>query len=122
MLRYENTIIGTMEIERDGEEYRLEIRQGNCLAVIIHPFEDQETGRFCHSLYSFFVDAQHIKNMMKSPTLKGRIFGTEKVVSIRLNLYFRESATLLKYFAKSGYEVTCYYDESTARVRDFNWQ
>ena len=42
---------------------------------------------------------------------EGDIFCGEKVTSITLNMYYKESATLLKYFTQSGHRVTCYYEE-----------
>ena len=35
----------------------------------------------------------------------------DEVVSIELNMFYKENYTLLKYFVKSGYKVKCYYKE-----------
>lgn len=119
MLRYNGTTIGTIDIEQelDGKKYKytLQIRQGNCLAVIIYvrkatPEELAENpeGKWYHQLYTFYSDEQHLKNILKHE--KDVLFG-EKVTSIKLNLYYKECNTLLKYYVRSGHKVTCFYKE-----------
>ena len=119
MIRYNGTTIGTIDIEQehDGKKYKytLQIRQGNCLAVIIYvrkatPEELAENpeGKWYHQLYTFYSDEQHLKNILKHE--KDVLFG-EKVTSIKLNLYYKECNTLLKYYVRSGHKVTCFYKE-----------
>lgn len=48
-----------------------------------------------------------MKSIMKD---YGNVLADE-VVSIKLNMFYRENYTLLKYFVKSGYKVECYYKE-----------
>lgn len=119
MLRYNGTTIGTITIKQNhyGEEYKytLQIRQGNCLAVVIFVRKSTEEelaknpeGKWYHSLYTFFADEQHLKNILKH---EGDVLFGEKVVGIKLNLFYKECNTLLKYFTKSGHKVTCYYAE-----------
>jgi len=117
MLRYSGTTIGKIVIKdsiRKDKKWTLQIRQGNCLAVIIHvrksteeELKEHPQGKYIHTLYSFFDDEAHLKNMMKS---KGKVFFDE-VVSVELNMFYKENYTLLKYFVKSGYKVKCYYKE-----------
>lgn len=119
MLRYNGTTIGTIVIKQHhGDEdykYKLQIRQGNCLAVIIwvrkstpEELKKNPEGKWFHSLFTFFADEQHCKNIMKE--YKDIMMG-EKVIDIKLNLYYKECNTLLKYFVKSGHNVRCYYEE-----------
>lgn len=117
MLTYNGTTIGTVtiaqEFEGEEHEFTIQIRQGNCLAVLVYIREatpeelakDPE-GKYYHQLYSFYVDEQHMRNIIKN---EGDIFGGEKVTSIKLNLYYKECKTLLKYYTQSGHDVTCYY-------------
>ena len=118
-LRYNGTTIGKIVIEQEvGDEkykYNLQIRQGNCLAVILfvrrstpEELEKHPAGKWYHQLFTFFADEQHCKNIMKD---YGDILCGEKVLSCELNLYYKECWTLLKYFTKSGYKVKCYYKE-----------
>ena len=118
MLTYNSTTIGTLTIEQklgdNAYKYNLQIRQGNCLAVILYvrkstPEElaKNTEGKYYHQLHQFFVDEKHMKNIMKD-------YGTildpmDKVIKCRLNMYYKENYTLLKYFVQSGYKVTCYY-------------
>lgn len=119
-LTYNGTTIGKLTIKQklgnDEYKYNLQIRQGNCLAVIIYVRKATEEelkknpkGKWYHQLVSFFADEQHMKNIMKD-------WGTlldpmDEVVSCELNLYYKECWTLLKYFTKSGYNVKCYYKD-----------
>lgn len=116
MLRYNGTTIGTVVIEQDvcdeKRRFTIQIRQGNCLAVLIHvrkstPEElaKNPEGKYLHTLYTFFADEQHCKNMLKN---EGSVL-FDKVVSIKLNMFYKESWKLLKYFTLSGYKVTCFY-------------
>lgn len=119
-LHYNGTTIGKIVIEQEiGDKkyrYNLQIRQGNCLAVIIYvrratpeELEKNPEGKWYHQLHMFYVDERHLKNIMKD-------YGTaldamDKVIKCELNMFYKENYTLLKYFVKSGYKVTCYYQE-----------
>ena len=118
MLHYNGTTIGTIRIEQEHEDkkyrYDIQIRQGNCLAVLLHvrkatreELKEHPRGKYVHTLYSFFCDEQHCKNLLKNEG--GVLF--DKVVSIKLNMYYKENYKLLKYFVLSGYKVTCTYEE-----------
>lgn len=111
MLRYDSTKLGTVTVKQNGQKYNIDIRGGNCLAVFIYVRKATEEelaknpdGKYYHKLYSFFADEKHCKNMMKE---YGNVLGTD-VVGIKLNMAYKESWTMLKYFVKSGYKVTCY--------------
>ena len=111
MLRYDSTKLGTVTVKQNGQKYNIDIRQGNCLAVFVYIRKATEEelaknpdGKYYHMLYSFFADEKHCKNMMKE---NGNVLGTD-VVGIKLNMAYKESWTMLKYFVKSGYKVTCY--------------
>lgn len=119
-LRYNGITIGKIVIEQEfaGEKrkFNLQIRQGNCLAVILYvrkatpeELEKNPEGKWYHQLHMFYADEQHMKNMMKE---YGQVLDEmDRVVSCELNLYYKECWTLLKYFTKSGYKVKCYYKE-----------
>ena len=119
MITYNGITIGTLTIkQKHGDKwykYNLEIRQGNCLAVLIHvrkateeELAENPEAKFYHSLYTFFCDEQHLKNIMKDG---GDILFGEKTTNISLNLYYKECNTLLKYLVRSGRRVSCYYKE-----------
>lgn len=120
MLRYNGITVGKIRITQEyhGEKhnYEIEIRQGNCLAVLIHVRKRAEEERqkenpecpYQHTLWSFYGDEQHLKNILKN---EGDILFGEKVTSISLNMYYKECKTLLKYFTLSGHKVTAYYKE-----------
>lgn len=105
-LQYTNTKIGTIRIKHTtGKRYNIEIRQGNCLAVFIYRYKDH--GKEKNALYNFFADEKHMKNIMAS---YDKVMPDE-VVKCELNMYYKESWKLLKYFMLSKYEVTCYYEK-----------
>lgn len=115
MLRYNGTTIGKVVIKQQDKKFTIQIRQGNCLAVLVHvrKLTDEErkedsVNKYRHTLYTFFADEQHMKNILKH---EKSVFGDENVVRIELNLFYKECKTLLKYFALSGHKVTCYYKE-----------
>lgn len=103
MIRYTGETIGTITIRQEyvgmSKTVRLQIRRGNCLAVIIHAGKDSDT------LYNFFVDERHMENIIKND---GALL-SDDVVSIKLNMYYKESYKLLKYFVIEGHKVQCYY-------------
>ena len=124
-LTYNKAMIGKLTIEqtnKDGKHrYEIQIRQGNALAVLIHSRKatNEEGGKgFIHTLYGFYADEQHLRNMYKEH--KTVLF--DKVVKCELNTYFKESKPLLKYFTLSGVKVTCYYKEDKNKENGFNWQ
>ena len=92
--------IGTLIVRQGEHNYNVEIRRGNCLAVLITP--NGEGGMF---LYSFFADRQHLVNIQKH---YGKVIFDE-VVDCRLNMRYKESKTLLEFFVKS-FDVICYYE------------
>ena len=93
--------LGKMVVKHKDQEFNVEIRRGNCLAVFI-----TDNGEY-YSLFMFFADEKHLKNLVKD--FNGDLFGYE-VVSIELNTRYKESMTMLKYLPKCGYKVTCYYE------------
>ena len=48
------------------------------------------------------------KNILKH---EGSVLPGDKVLSIKLNMYYKECSTLLKYFVRSGHKVTAFYKE-----------
>ena len=103
-LTYNENLMGKLVIAQGTNEYEIQIRQGNCLAAFIYPYQDE--GVWYHQLFSFFADEQHIKNILKH---QERLF-LDEVKSIRLNLKYKECSKLLKHLTKNGYEVICYYE------------
>ena len=103
-LTYNENLMGKLVIAQGTDEFEIQIRQGNCLAVFIYPYKDK--GKWYHQLFNFFADEQHIKNILKH---QKRLF-LDEVKSIRLNLKYKECSKLLKHLTENGYEVICYYE------------
>ena len=108
-IQYNGNTMGIITIDQKGNEFELQIRQGNCLAVIIHSNKEQD-GTFTHTLMQFFADEEHLKRMCKAVDK-----GEEKtpifydVKSIRLNMKYKECSKLLRHLVKY-YEINCYYE------------
>lgn len=107
-IQYNKNVLGRIVITQKGHKFNLEIRQGNCLAVIIgiHKNENDET---IHTLMQFFADEQHLKRTCKAVDNKEEnapIYYDVKNIS--LNMKYKESATLLKHLVKY-YKINCYY-------------
>ena len=103
MIRYSEIKLGTMVIDQKGQEFEIQIRQGNCLAVFIHVRHEDEDE--VHTLYNFFLDATHIKNIVKD---YGKPF-SGNVKKIRLNMRYKECYTMLRALVKY-YTIECYYE------------
>lgn len=111
-ITYNENVMGKIVITQNEHDFELEIRQGNCLAVIIGVGKN-ENGETIHTLMQFFADAEHIKNVCKAVE-KGEYKGYDApifydVKSIRLNMKYKECSKLLKYLVKY-YEINCYYE------------
>lgn len=108
-IQYNGNVMGKIVITQNEQKFTLEIRQGNCLAVIIHSNKEPD-GAFTHTLMQFFADEEHLKRMCKAVDK-----GEEKtpifydVKSIRLNMRYKECSKLLKHLVKY-YEINCYYE------------
>lgn len=122
MLTYNNKTIGTFTLvqqrkdEATPRKYKIQIRQGNCLAVFLNIYKDPNaedpTKPWVHQLLSFFSDEAHLKNVFKAE--KEHVFQKlfwGKLQNIKLNMAYKECSTLLKYFTKDGYVVKCFYKE-----------
>lgn len=108
---YGGNVMGTIVIAQKEQKYKLEIRQGNCLAVIIGVGKNED-GETIHTLMQFFADAAHLNNVCKAVD-KGAYKGYDApifydVKNIKLNMRYKECATLLKHLVKY-YKITCYY-------------
>lgn len=91
----------------DGSKVcKVKIHPANALCAFIYHYKN-EKGEKMAQLWNFLGDTQHIKNIMKDyHTLLG-----EDVVSVKLNVYYKEAQQLVVPMAKSGYKVTCYHKE-----------
>ena len=95
----------------DNRLVTVKIHLANALCAFVHHYKN-ENGEKMAQLISFFMDEQHIKNCMKNfPSHDCLDFFMGKVVGVKLNLFYKESNILLKYFVRSGHKVTCYYKE-----------
>lgn len=118
---YNSNVMGIVTIaqQRKDEDkprkYKIQIRQGNCLAVFLYVYkkENPEDPKKCwvHQLVNFLGDEQHLKNIVKEQ--KTDVFAwmlsADWIDKIELNLYYKESNTLLKYMVRDGLKVQCYY-------------
>ena len=108
-ITYNGNVMGKIVITQNEQKFTLEIRQGNCLAVIIHVCKNED-GTYTHRLMDFFADEEHLKRMCKAVDVgedKTPIFYDVK--SIHLNMRYKECSKLLKHLVKY-YEINCYYE------------
>lgn len=108
-IQYNGNTMGVITIDQNGNEFELQIRQGNCLAVIIHS-DDKPDGSFTHILMQFFANEEHLKRICKAVDKgEGKTPIFYDVKSIRLNMRYKECSKLLKHLVKY-YEINCYYE------------
>lgn len=96
--------MGKMTIKQKERSYDINIYAGNALAIFISEFKIDDEDRYI--LYNFFSDKKHCYNITKS----GRRLFSDEVVSIELNLYYKNAQTLLNILVKNGYKVSCCYE------------
>lgn len=97
--------MGKLTIKQKERPYDINIYAGNALAIFISEFKIDGEDRYI--LYNFFADKKHCSNITKS----GKQLFPDEVVSIELNLYYKNAQTLLNVLVKNGYKVQCYYKE-----------
>lgn len=94
----------------DNRLVTIKIHCANALCAFIHHYKD-ENGEKMAQLISFFADEQHIKNCEKNFINHDPIdIFMGEIVSVKLNLFYKESNILLKHIVKH-HEVKCYYKE-----------
>lgn len=123
MLRYTSTKLGTLTIvqQRGDEEkprkFKIEIREGNCLAVFLYIYKEEKPDDpkkpWVHQLVAWFDDEQHMKRVIRHYTKDAfaGIFSAIKIEKVKLNIYHKECKTLLKYMVRDGLKVECYYNK-----------
>ena len=113
---------------RNGESHKFEIqiREGNCLAVFLYVYKNEHptdpSKPWVHQLVNFLSDTQHLRNIVKSQKkdVFSYILSADSIESVKLNLFYKESNTLLKYMVKDGLTVECFYKEQLQWVSDTN--
>jgi len=126
MLHYYSSKLGTITIvQQRGDEvkprkFKIDIRQGNCLAVFVYVYKEEHPQNpklpWVHQLVTYFNDERSLKYSIKCNGEKPfeNIFSAKKIEKVRLNLFYKESKVLLKYMVRNGLKVECYYKEEKA--------
>lgn len=93
----------------DGKKWVVDYHPANCdLGAFIYHYKN-EKGEKMSQLWNFFMDKNHVKNIMKNcadHTLLGK-----SVDKVKLNVYYKESRDIIEACAKSGYKVEVFYRE-----------
>ena len=122
-IRYNGNIMGTITIaqQRKDEDkprkFKIQIRQGNCLAVFLYVYKEENPEDpkhpWVHQLMNFLGDEQHLKNLTKTKhtDIFAWMLSTNWIDKVELNLFYKECDTLLKYMVRDGLKVQCYYKE-----------
>lgn len=97
--------MGEMTFKQKGKTFSINIYDGNALAIFISEYKQGDEEKYV--LYNFFADKKHCNKIIKE---NKRLFSDE-VVSIELNLFYKNAQTLLNILVKNGYKVQCYYKE-----------
>lgn len=122
-LIYTEELLGTVTIcqqrkcEYKPRKYKIQIRRGNCLAVFIYVYKDdnpKDPGKpWVHQLINFLDNEQHIENLINryGKAVFADMLSADRIDKIELNLFYKESNVLLKYMVQDGLKVTCYNRE-----------
>lgn len=98
----------------DNRLYTNKIHPANALCAFVYHYK-AEDGTKMAQLISFFADEQHIRNCEKNFSSHDPIdFFNGEIVSVKLNLFYKESNILLKHIVKH-HKVTCYYKEPSKK-------
>ena len=109
--RIEYGVIKVRQERNDGSKvFTIKIHWANALCAFIHHRVDEEGTKWA-DLVSWFADEGHLKRFANECDGDCLAFLYGDIVSVKLNLYYKESMTLLKHIVKSGHKVTCYYKE-----------
>lgn len=133
-IHYSGTTIGTLTLcqkawdyangevvdkkDENGKQvwnkFKIQIRLSNCLATFIHvrKIDNPTNPKYCweHQLVMFFCDERHLKACIKNykkDAFKGLFAG--ELRNIKLNMYYKDMQTLMKYMVRDGLQVKCYY-------------
>lgn len=104
--------MGEVMLKQNDNLFAIDICQANATCAFIYKHKDLH-GEVEHILQGFFADKQHINNLIKKKT--ELFYG--KILSIKLNMWYKESADVLKYFTRMGHKVECYYKEPTDKTK-----
>lgn len=103
---------GSIKVKSAADEKKLvtiKFHPANCgCGAFIHHYKDSN-GVKRANLFAFLDGEEHIRNIMKNSsdhTLLG-----DSVVSVWLNVYYKQARMIVEACAKSGYKVQCYYKE-----------
>ena len=95
------------ELHADGiHKFDISIYRGNCLAVFVHHYAAPDGMQ--DMLYAFFADKQHMNNIAKDHTPEHPFFDIEGQVFLNMN--YKESESLLLFFARQGQQIAPYYE------------
>lgn len=86
----------------------VKIHPANALCAFVYHYR-REDGQKMAQLWNFLNDLGQAKRIIKD-TSDHTLLGTS-VVSVKLNVYYKEARQLIMPMAQSGYKVTCYYKE-----------
>lgn len=104
-----NSKMGEITFSQKGKEKKIDIWNGNILAVFAYDYIDQN-GSHSRGLYAFFTDIKQVKKLIKD--YGKNMFEADGEVKITLNLYYSSAKKLLNIFTKYyGLKVECYYEE-----------
>lgn len=104
--------MGEVMLKQNDNLFAIDICQANATCAFIYNYKNDE-GEVEHILQGFFADKQHVNNLIKENT--ELFYG--KILSVKLNMWYKENADVLKYFTRMGKEVTCYYQEPIDKTK-----
>lgn len=104
--------MGEVILKQNDNLFAIDICQANATCAFIHAHKDLH-GETEHTLQGFFADKQHINNLIKN---KCELF-YGKILSVKLNMWYKESKDILTYFVRMGHKVECYYQQPTDETK-----
>lgn len=104
--------MGEVMLKQNDNLYAIDICQANATCAFISHHTDEHGDKW-NTLQGFLSDKQHVKNLIKD---KCELF-YGKILSVKLNMWYKDSKDILTYFVRMGHKVECYYQEPTDKTK-----
>ena len=92
-----------------GQKYKINLYQGNCLCVLIYDFKEEKTNKAMYTFYGFWGDTTHLKACLGLVGGKDNLYSHAK--KIKLNTFYKDNLKIAESFAKANIKVELYYKE-----------
>ena len=99
-------VMGELTLKQGENKFKIHICAANAVCAFFYKHKDEKGGEWC-DLQGFLADKKHVDNLIKN---KVELFYGD-ITKVKLNMWYKDSAEILRYFTRMGVKVECYYKE-----------